>query len=96
MSSKQHHSLSYAEELNLTEHRTEKWQKMGMVVSSVVSAGPQVLEDFDTQYVGLQDGPTKENERRKSKSKTRKPNKKSQLENRKGKLLVISTNKSIN
>ena len=62
---------------------------MGMVVSSVVSAGPQVLEDLDTQYVGLQDGHMKEKERRRSKSKTRKPNTKSQLGNRKGEIFVI-------
>ena len=62
---------------------------MGMVVSSVVSAGPQVLEDLDTQYVGLQDGHMKEKERRRSKSKTRKPNTRSQLGNRKGEIFVI-------
>ena len=56
---------------------------MGLVVSSVVSAGPQVLEDLDTPYVGLQDGPTKEKTRRRSKSKSRRPNSKSQLGNRK-------------
>ena len=47
-----------------------------MVVSSVVSAGPQVLEDLDTKFIGLQDGPTKEKERRRSKSK-----KKNQMQN---------------
>ena len=62
---------------------------MGMVVSSVVSAGPQVLEDLNTQYVGIQDGQTKESERRRSKSKSRRPNSKSQFENRKGDFRVI-------
>ena len=62
---------------------------MGMVVSSVVSAGPQVLEDLDTQYVGLQDGHMKEKERRRLKSKTRKPITRSQLGNRKGDFFVI-------
>ena len=62
---------------------------MGMVVSSVVSSGPQVLEDLDASYVGIQDGHTKESDRRRSKHKSRRPNSKSQLGNRKGDIWII-------
>ena len=65
------------------KERCQNLFKMDMVVSSVVSAGPQVLEDLDTPYVGLQDEPTNAKRRRRSKSKSRRPNNKSQLGNRK-------------
>ena len=41
---------------------------MGMVVSSVVSTGPAVLEDLDARYVVLRERKTKDRERQKSRS----------------------------
>ena len=39
---------------------------MGMVVSSVVSGGPPVLEDLSTPYVVLQERQTKEKEKQRA------------------------------
>ena len=41
---------------------------MGMVVSSVVSTGPAVLEDLDARYVVLRERKPKDRERQKSRS----------------------------
>ena len=43
---------------------------MGLVVSSVVAAGPAVLVDLETPYAVLQERKRKEKEKKRSKSKS--------------------------
>ena len=51
------------------------WLSMGMVVSSVVSSGPAVLEDLDARYVIFRERKTKGKERQKSRPTDQKQNK---------------------
>ena len=44
---------------------------MGMVVSSVVAAGPAVLGDLETPFAVLQERKKKQKEKKRSKSRTR-------------------------
>ena len=64
---------------------------MGMVVSSVVSGGPSVLEDLDTPYCILMERKTKEKERKNSKSSKKQQKAKSKtVENKKSRFVTFA------
>ena len=65
---------------------------MGIVVSSVVAAGPAVLGDLETPYAVLQDRKKKEREKGRSKSRSRRPQNQIKFDQRLRNIWVIFPN----